>query len=111
MGLFGGGDIGREKFTDVRGVSICSLSFASFGGAAFWAATGEVGARGARSKLIPRPPGCFGGGEEILCGGSKLAALWRPDGVLSTPCGNAGTGGALTGDLGVLSLPGDGDRS
>jgi len=102
--------MGREKLTDARGVSTCSLSFPSFGGA-FFVAGGDAGVRGALSKLMPRPPDCFGGGDDILCGGSKLEALCRPDGVRSTPCGRAGTGGAFAGCLGTLSLPGDGDRS
>jgi hypothetical protein len=109
-GPFGGGDIGREKLTEVRcGSSLCSPSFGSLGALAE-TALGDVGLLGARSKLAPRPLGCVGGGDEILSGASRLAALTRPDSVLSTLLGSGGIGGALVCISDVLSLPGDGDR-
>jgi hypothetical protein len=93
-GLFGIGDIGLEKFTDVRcGSSLCSLSLDSLG-LRTEAGLGDVVLFGARSKLTPRPPGCEGGGDEILIGASRLAALWRPGGFLSTTMGSGGIGGA-----------------
>ena len=75
-------------------------------------AFGETGVFGARSKLKPRPPGCWGGGEEILWGASRLDALCLPEAVLSTPCGRGGMGGAFAVfGLAVPSLPGDGERN
>lgn len=109
--LCGDGDIGREKLTDERwGPTACSDSWGSFE-----AALAGMGLFGARSRLTPRPPWREEGGEESRKGGSKLAALCRPDVFLSSPApllGNAGTGGASAGDReDARSLPGEGDRN
>jgi hypothetical protein len=71
---------------------------------------GNVGDRGALSKLTPRPPCFVGGGEYTRNGGSKLAARFLADGVRATSRGTGGTGGASEAALTCgLSRPGEGD--
>lgn len=102
------GDIGREKFTEERWLPSRSNS-ATLESFATPRAIGNVGCRGALSKLTPRPP-CFGGGgEDMRNGGSTLAALAFDGSVRLTSRGTRGTGGASEAAL-TCGLPeGDGD--
>jgi hypothetical protein len=104
------GDIGREKFTEDRRPSSRSNSV-TLDNFEVLAVTGDVGDRGALSKLTPRPPCIVGGGEDIRNGGSTLAARVLSEGVRPTSRGTGGTGGASGAALTCgLPRPGEGDR-